>query len=87
MKTFSYVLVVVGMMVALGGVVAVFNFDQPADALSSAWWMIIGGWCMAFTGMGMDVLRLFKVSKREPAYASQTQLKRAPRGESEITRI
>ena len=41
MKTLSYSLMTVGMALALGGVVAVFNFDQPSEAFSLAWWMIV----------------------------------------------
>jgi len=86
MKTFSYSLVTVGMVLALGGVVAVFNFDQPSEVFSSAWWMIVGGWCLALTGMGIDVMHLFKVTKREPAYVFRPETKKA-KGEGEITRI
>ena len=67
-------LMVVGMFLAVGGVVAVFNFDQPSDTFSSAWWMIVGGWCLAFIGMGMDIVHLFKTSKREPMYVLQPEL-------------
>jgi hypothetical protein len=64
MKTFSYSLMTVGMVLALGGIVAVFNFDQPSDVFSSAWWMIISGWCLALTGMGIDIMHLFRFAKR-----------------------
>ena len=65
MKTLGYLLVTVGMVLALGGIVAVFNFDQPSDMFSLAWWLIVGGWCLAFTGMGMDMMHVFKIAKSE----------------------
>ncbi len=87
MNTLGYVLVAVGMMLSLGGVVSVFNFDQPADTFSWAWWMIVGGWSMALTGMGADILQLFRINKRESVYVSQTHMKQTSTEESEITRV
>lgn len=87
MKTFSYSLIAVGMLLALGGVVAVFKFDQPSEAFSSAWWMIVGGWSMALTGMGMDILYLLRSTGDQSAYVRQPTTKRAHMVESKITRI
>jgi hypothetical protein len=87
MKTFSYPLMTVGMVLALGGVVAVFNFDQPSDAFSSAWWMIVGGWCLALTGMGIDILHLFRLAKRQPVYLFQPETNMAKGVEGEVTQI
>ena len=86
MKTLSYWLMMGGMVLALGGVVIVFNFDQPSDVFSLAWWMIVGGWCLALTGMGIDILQLFKLTNREPAYLFKTETNRAKGVEGEITR-
>lgn len=68
MKILGYSLMTIGMALALGGIVAVFNFDQPSDAFSLAWWMIVGGWCLALTGMGIDIMHLFRLTKRQPVY-------------------
>jgi hypothetical protein len=87
MKTLSYSLITVGMVLALGGVVAVFNFDQPSDEFSSAWWMIVGGWGLALTGMGMDITHLFKLAKRRPAYVFQPETTMAKEVERKITRM
>jgi hypothetical membrane protein len=87
MKTFSYWLMVGGMVLALGGVVGVFNFDQPSDPFSSAWWMIVGGWCLALVGIGIDIMRLFKLTERGPAYLFETEMNRVERVEGEITRM
>ncbi len=87
MKTLSYSLMTVGMVLALGGVVAVFNFDQPSDPFSLAWWMIVGGWCLALTGMGIDVRYLFKIANREPVYLFQSETNRAKGVEGEVTRM
>lgn len=87
MKTLCYSLVTAGMMLAFGGVVAVFNFDQPSDAFSLAWWMIVGGWCLAFTGMGVDIMQLFRVAKQEPAHLFKPETHRAKGIEREITRM
>lgn len=73
MNTLCYWLMTVGIVLALGGVVAVFNFDQPSDIFSSVWWMIVGGWCLALTGMGIDIQRLFKIAKHEPVYVFQSE--------------
>lgn len=87
MKTLSYSLMTVGMVLALGGVVAVFNLDQPSDMFSSAWWMIVGGWCLALTGMGIDIMHLFTITKREPAYMLHSETNRAKGVEREIIRM
>jgi hypothetical protein len=86
MKTLSYSLVTVGMVLALGGVVAVFNFDQPSDVFSLAWWMIIGGWCLALTGMGIDIVHVLKIAKHEPAYVFQPETNTAKGVEGDIAR-
>jgi hypothetical protein len=87
MKTLSYWLMMGGMVLALGGVVIVFNFDQPSDVFSLAWWMIVSGWCLGLTGMGIDILQLFKLTNREPAYLFKTETNRAKGVEGEITRM
>lgn len=85
MKTFSYWLMVSGMVLALGGVVGVFNFDQPSDPFSPAWWMIVGGWCLALVGIGIDIMHLFKLTERQPAYLFETETSSAKGVEGEIT--
>jgi hypothetical protein len=85
MKTLSYWLMVGGMVLVVGGVVVVFNFDQPSDPFSSAWWMIVGGWCLALIGMGIDIIHLFKLTEREPAYLFETETSRGKGVEGEIT--
>jgi hypothetical protein len=87
MKAVCYVLMVVGLVLAIGGVVAVFNFDQPADMFSWVWWMIVGGWGLALLGMGIDILNLFKVVTREPAYTFQPEVESGRGIEQEITRV
>jgi membrane protease YdiL (CAAX protease family) len=87
MKTLCYVLLMIGMALAIGGVVAVFNFDQPADMFSGVWWMIVGGWGLALVGMGIDILKLFKVAVREPAYTFHAEVESGNGVEQEITRI
>ncbi len=87
MKILSYWLMVGGMVLAVGGVVGVFNFDQPSDPFSSAWWMIVGGWCLALIGMGIDIMHLFKLTECGPAYLFETEANRAERVEGEITRM
>ena len=87
MKTFSYSMVTVGMLSALGGVVAVFNFDQPSDVFSLAWWMIVGGWGLAFTGMGIDIVHVFRIAKHEPAYVLQPETNRVRGVEGDIPRM
>ena len=87
MKALCYALMMGGMVLALGGVVAVFNFAQPSDVLSSAWWMIVGGWCLAVAGMGIDILHLFKIAKHEPVYVCQQETNRAKGVKGEITRM
>jgi len=87
MKTLSYSMVTVGMLSALGGVVAVFNFDQPSNVFSLTWWMIVGGWCLALIGMGIDIMYLFTIAKREPAYVFQPKTNTAEGVEGDIARM
>jgi hypothetical protein len=87
MKTLSYSLVTVGMVLTLGGVVAVFNFEQPSDVFSLAWWMIVGGWGLALTGMGIDIVHVFRIAKHEPAYVLQPKTNIAEGVEGEIARM
>ncbi len=87
MKTLSYSLVTVGMVLALGGVVAVFSFEQPSDVFSLAWWMIVGGWGLALIGMGIDIVHVFRIDKRESAYVLQSETNRVRGVEGEITRM
>lgn len=87
MITLIYSLMTVGMVLALGGVVAVFDFNQPSDAFSMVWWMIVGGWCLALTGMGIDILRLLRIVKREPAYLFPPETKTAKGVEGKVTRF
>lgn len=84
MKTLGYSLMVLGMLLAFGGVVAVFNFDQPSDVFSLIWWMIIGGWCLVFTGLGIDMMQLLKVAKQVPARMLERHVNEARRSEREI---
>ena len=86
MKALCSVLMVVGLMLALGGVVAVFNFDQPSDMFSWAWWMIVGGWALALVGMSIDILQLFTVVTHEPAYTFQPEVEKGNGVEPEVTR-
>jgi hypothetical protein len=86
MKALSYSLMTVGMALALGGVGAVFNFDQPSEMFSLAWWMIVGGWCFALTGMGIDIMHLFRLAECQPAYLSQPERNTAKGVEGEVTR-
>lgn len=87
MTTLIYSLMTVGMVLALGGVVTVFHFDQPSDVFSLAWWMIVGGWCLALTGMGIDIMHLFRIVKREPVYLFPPKANTAKGVEGELTRI
>ena len=87
MKTLSYSLMTVGMVLALGGVVAVFNYDQPSDVFSLAWWVIVGGWCLALTGMGIDITHLFKIVNRQPAYSFPPEANTAKGVKGTRTRI
>jgi hypothetical protein len=65
METLSYSLMAVGFSLVLGGIVAVINFDQPSEVLSSAWWMIVSGWSLALVGIGIEIMRVLKPVKRE----------------------
>ncbi len=87
MKNLSCSLMTIGMALALGGIVAVFNFDQPSDAFSLAWWMIVGGWCLALTGMGIDIMHLFRLAKRQPAYVFQPEKNTTKGAAGGVTRI
>ena len=87
MKNLSCSLMTIGMALALGGIVAVFNFDQPSDAFSLAWWMIVGGWCLALTGMGMDIMNLFRLAKRQPAYVFHPEKNTTKGAAGGVTRI
>ena len=87
MKALGYSLMTIGMALVLGGVVAVFDFDQPSDVFSLAWWMIVSGWCLALTGMGMDIVHAFKIAKPEPAFLFQPETNTAKGVEGEITRM
>ena len=87
MKTLGYSLMVLGMLLAFGGVVAVFNFDQPSDVFSLAWWMIIGGWCLVFTGLGIDMMQLLKVAKHAPVRAYKREGNRGQGVEGEMAEM
>jgi protein-S-isoprenylcysteine O-methyltransferase Ste14 len=87
MKTLSYSLMTVGILFVLGGIVAVFNFDQPSDLFSLIWWMIVGGWCLALVGMGIDIIHLFKMAGSEGARVFQSEVNTAKGVEEEATRI
>ena len=84
MKTLGYSLMVLGMLLAFGGVVAVFNFDQPSEVFSLSWWMIISGWCLVFAGLGIDMMQLLKIAKRAPARVFEREVHRAQGVEREI---
>lgn len=86
MKALCHSLMIVGMMLVIGGVVAVFNFDQPSDAFSLAWWMIVGGWSLALIGIGVDILHVFTVATRESAYTLQPKVESGNGVEHEVTR-
>jgi hypothetical protein len=85
MKTLSYSLMTIGFVLVLAGIVSVFNFDQPSDVFSIAWWMIVGGWGLALTGMGIDIVHLFKIAKPEPTYSFQPETNTAKGIEGEVT--
>ncbi len=87
MKNLSYSLMTVGILLVLGGVVAVFNFDQPADLFSVVWWMIVGGWCLALVGIGIDIIHLFRMAGGEGAQMFQAEADTAEGVEEEATRI
>jgi len=87
MKALCSVLMVVGLMLALGGVVAVFNFDRPSDMFSLAWWMIVGGWSLVLIGMGIDILQLLKFRPREPSYMLQPEVERGNGVEHNVTHV
>lgn len=87
MKTFCYGLMTGGMVLAIGGVVAVFTFDQPADMFSWVWWMIISGWSLVLIGMGIDILRLFQVVTPKAACTFQQEVEGGNGAEQEVTRV
>ncbi|MBH0201167.1 MAG: hypothetical protein HP496_02410 [Nitrospira sp.] len=87
MKTLRYSLMTVGLVLALMGVVVVFNFGQPSDVFSSAWWMIVGGWCLALIGLGIDIMHLFTAAPRDPTYVLQPETNRAKGVEGGVTRM
>lgn len=87
MKTLRYSLMAVGFVLVLGGIVAVINFDQPLEVFSSAWWIIVGGWCFALAGTGMDIMHLFKMAKSEASYGVRLEANTAQGVERESTRI
>jgi hypothetical protein len=35
--------------------------------------MIVGGWCVALTGIGIDIMHVFRIVKRKPAYVFQPE--------------
>ncbi len=87
MKTLTYSFMTVGFALVLLGIVAVFSFDQPSTLFSLIWWMIVGGWCLALAGMGIDITHLFKMAKRETAYVFKPEANAAKEVEREVTRI
>ncbi len=87
MKILCYVLMTVGMVLALGGIVAVFNFDQPSDMFSLVWWMIVGGWSLALVGMSIDILRLFRVVIPKTTFAFQPEVENGNRAKQDVTRM
>lgn len=87
MKILCSLLMVVGMVLALGGVVAVFNFDQPSDMFSGAWWMIVGGWLLVLIGMSIDILQLFTAVSRKPLYTFGSKIEKTNGVEKEVTRV
>jgi protein-S-isoprenylcysteine O-methyltransferase Ste14 len=87
MKALCHSLMIVGIMLVIGGVVAVFNFDQPSEAFSLAWWMIVGGWSLALIGIGVDILHVFTVVTRESGHTLQPKVESGNGVEHEITRV
>lgn len=87
MKTLCSMLMVTGLVLALGGVVAVFNFDQPSDMFSLAWWMIVGGWSLVLVGMSIDILQLFQVVMPKTTFTFQREVESGSRAEQDVTRI
>lgn len=86
MKTLSYSLMIVGFVLVLGGIVSVFNFDQPSELFSLVWWMIVGGWCLALAGIGIDILHLFTMARSEAAQVFQSETTTAEGVEGQATR-
>ncbi len=87
MKTLCSMLMVTGLVLALGGVVAVFNFDQPSDMFSLTWWMIVGGWSLVLVGMSIDILQLFQVVTPKTTFTFQREVESGSRAEQDVTRI
>ncbi len=61
-------LLTVGFVLVVVGIVAVFKFDQPSELFSLIWWMIVGGWCLAVIGMGIDIIHVFMLTKYKVSY-------------------
>lgn len=87
LKMLCYVLMMVGLVLAIGGVLAVFNFDQPADMFSFAWWMIVGGWLLVLIGMSIDIFQLFTTMSRKPLYTFGSEIEKTDGVEKEVTRV
>lgn len=85
MKTLTYSLMIVGLVLVLGGILAVFTFEQPSEVFSLAWWMIVGGWGLALVGMVIDIVRLFQSAKGEPVNLFRSELNGAKGIEGETT--
>lgn len=61
MKGLSYSCMFGGTLLFLGGVVAVFGFDQPSEPFSLVWGLLVGGWCIAMVGIAIHILRFFRM--------------------------
>jgi hypothetical protein len=49
--------------------------------------MIISGWCLVFTGLGIDMMQLLKIAKRAPAGLFEREVNRVQGVEREIARM
>ena len=87
MRIVGYSLMTFGFAFVVSGIVAVFHYDQPADVFSLAWWMIVSGWGLALTGMGIDIVHVFRIAKREPAYVLQPKTNTVEGVQGEIARM
>jgi protein-S-isoprenylcysteine O-methyltransferase Ste14 len=87
MKTLSYSRMTIGILLVLGGIVEVFNFDQPSDLFSVMWWMIVGGWSLALGGMVMDIIQMFRMAGSEELQVFQSEGDTGKIVEEEATRI
>ncbi len=85
MRIVGYSLMTFGFVFVVSGIVAVFHYDQPADVFSLAWWMIVGGWCCALIGIGMDIIQLFTMDGNEAAPVFQPETTTAKGVEEEVT--